>query len=155
MLGAGDCGVADGLEALWWVEDAREVADVLVLADDEREKVRLALVDTVRLDCSDKREADRWRFSDSYVPLLVWDGARCGIAGASDFVAGTAACGDAVKYVDNRFGSGDAHRWVGTSGLVGGDEAAVRAPSERLSSDLADEAEAVGETVLGKMSGAL
>jgi hypothetical protein len=41
------------------------VAVVLVLADDEREKVMLALVDTVLVDCSDMRETDRWRFRAS------------------------------------------------------------------------------------------
>jgi hypothetical protein len=73
---------------------------------------------------------------------------------ASVFVAGSAACEPTVKYEDSLFGGGDASRFcVGTSGLVGGEEAAVRAVSERSSSDLVDEA--VGEAVLGKMSGAL
>jgi len=44
---------------------------VLVLADDEREKVKLALVETVLLDCSDMRDTDRWRFSASKEAFLV------------------------------------------------------------------------------------
>jgi len=56
---------------------------VLVLADDEREKVMLAFVDTVLLDCSDMRDTDRWRFSASNDAFLVCDGALWGMTGAS------------------------------------------------------------------------
>lgn len=36
-----------------------EVAVVLVLADEDREKVKLAFVETVRLDCSERRDTER------------------------------------------------------------------------------------------------
>lgn len=55
----------------WWGLDACEATVVLVLVDEEREKLELALVETVRLDCSDKREVDLWRFRDSYVAFFV------------------------------------------------------------------------------------
>jgi predicted aminopeptidase len=67
---------------------------VLVLADDEREKVKLALVDTVRLDCSDMRDTERWRFSASYDAFFVCEGARCGITGASGFVTAASCLAD-------------------------------------------------------------
>jgi hypothetical protein len=35
------------------------VAVVLLLADDEREKLKLAFVDKVRADCSELRDTDR------------------------------------------------------------------------------------------------
>lgn len=62
MGGVGDGSATDVLDILgacwdWWEVD--EVTVVLVLADDEREKLELALVDTVLLDCSDRREVDR------------------------------------------------------------------------------------------------
>lgn len=98
-----------GFEACCWCEvgtDMCDVAVVLVLADDEREKVKLALVDTVRFDCSDMRDADRCRFSASYDAFLVCDGARCGMTGALGLMfwtssraaaAGAAAWAGAVK----------------------------------------------------------
>jgi len=59
-----------------------DVVLVLVEVDDEREKLKLALVDTVRVDRSDRREAERCRASPS-CDFLVCDGARCGMAGSS------------------------------------------------------------------------
>ncbi len=63
-----------------------EVALVLVELDDEREKVKLALVDMDRVDCSERRDADRCRTRLSY-DFLVCEGARWGMIGTSD------ACG--------------------------------------------------------------
>jgi len=72
--------------------DACDTDVVLVLVEllDDREKVKLDLVETVRVDCSDRREADRCRTRPSY-DFLVCDGARCGMAGASGDAAGAAA----------------------------------------------------------------
>lgn len=70
------------------------------------------------------------------------------MTGGSILVAGADLWVAALKY------SGEVGRFVeGTSGLVGGEEAAVSAVSERSSSDFVDEA--VGEAVLGTISGAL
>lgn len=54
---------------------------VLLLADDEREKLKLALVERVRADCSELRDTERWRFRASRDAFLVCDGDRCGIMG--------------------------------------------------------------------------
>jgi hypothetical protein len=43
------------------VAEACDAVEALVLLEDEREKLKLALLDTVRLDCSDRRELDRER----------------------------------------------------------------------------------------------
>jgi len=57
---------------------------VLVLVDDEREKEKLALVETDRIECCESCEAERWRVKPrpSY-GFLVCEGARCGMAGAA------------------------------------------------------------------------
>ena len=50
--------------------DESVVLVVLVLAEDEREPLKLDLLDTVRCDCSDRREDDRTRGSVfSYIGL--------------------------------------------------------------------------------------
>ena len=64
----------------------------MVLADDEREeKLKLAFVETVLVDCSDMRETERWRLRASKEAFLVCDGARWGITGAS-CLATVASC---------------------------------------------------------------
>lgn len=79
------------------------MAVVLVLADDERDIEKLALVDTVRVDRSDMRETERLRFSASYDAFLVCEGERWGMTGASDLavavsrVVGGAAWPGVVK----------------------------------------------------------
>jgi hypothetical protein len=62
-----------------------------VLADDDREKVMLALVDTVLVDCSDSRDTDRWRCKASYDAFLVCEGDLWGMTGASDLTV-AASC---------------------------------------------------------------
>jgi hypothetical protein len=85
------------------------VAVVLVLADEEREKLKLAFVERVRADCSELRETERCRFRASREAFLVCDGDRWGIMGGccleieglgfnADMAGlGTGACPGAVK----------------------------------------------------------
>jgi hypothetical protein len=74
---------------LWY--GAAELTLVLVLVEDEREKLKLAFVETVRWDCCDNADADRCRTSVLYC-FLEWETARCGITGASGWAAGAGVC---------------------------------------------------------------
>lgn len=124
---------------------------MLVLAEDDLEKVMLAFVETERCDCSDMRELERCRTKLSY-DFLVWEAARWGITGVSTlgdalFPSGT------VKKDDRWFGLADNDRLgVSTSGLVGGEDAVV-CVSDNSSSDLCEDV--VELAVFGKISGAL
>jgi hypothetical protein len=74
-----------------------EADDALVEVDDDREKVKLALVET---DCSeslDMCEIDRWRARASIEFCLVCEGDRLGIAGASEILGRTADLSDTMK----------------------------------------------------------
>lgn len=137
------------LESLerWWscgvVVELWVVTLVLVLEEEEREKVRLALVETVRWDCADMPEAERWRTRVLW-GFLEWERARCGtVCGAVDCVVGGGVWPGGVKKVERWFGAGDGDMDLlgvdSISGLVGGVEPFVRALSDMSSSDLGKE----------------
>jgi hypothetical protein len=114
-----------------------------VLVDEDREKVKLAFVETVRWDCWDSPDADRCRTSVLYF-FVECEAARCGTTGASGRGAGAGICcwvGATVKKQERWFGSGDRDLLAGdsTSGLVGGVVPFVKALSDMSSSDLGDE----------------
>ena len=112
---------------------------MLVLPEDEREKLKLGFDDSVPCDCSDKRDIDRCllMISLDLEGFAVWEGDLFGISG---LLTGVTGLPGAVKYWERWFGSGDIGRFgaIGTSGLVGGEDPAVWAPSERSSSHLLD-----------------
>jgi hypothetical protein len=134
-----------------------ELTLVLVLVDEDREKEKLAFVETVRCDCCDNPDADRCRTSVLYRFLVEWEGARCGTSGASGWAAGATVCWPGVvKKQERWFGSGDRDLFAeddSTSGLVGGVVPDVSALSDMSSSDFCDEP--VEEADLRWMSGAL
>jgi hypothetical protein len=75
-----------------------EVAVVLVLPEDEREKFTLPLVDSVPCDCSDRRDMERCLLTmmpPELEGLEVCEGARLGISG---LVTGMTGWPGAVKY---------------------------------------------------------
>lgn len=147
------------LGLVWWCIGV-ELTLVFVLVEEEREKVKLAFVETVRCDCCDccdSAEADRCRTS-VLCCFLEWETARCGIAGTSDWAVGTLVCwiGATVKADDKWFGCGCADFFDdgdSASGLVGGVVLLVRAPSDISSSDLCEEPVEVAD--MGWISGAL
>jgi hypothetical protein len=147
----------ESLDLWWWWGVGVELTLVLVLVEDEREKVKLAFVEMVRCDCWDMPDADRCRTRVLYC-FFEWEGARCGITGASGRWTGAAAgicCGGAVKKQERWFGSGDRDLLAGDSisGLVGGVVPLVTALSDMSSSDRCDEP--VEDADMGLMSGAL
>jgi hypothetical protein len=79
-------GVLENLDLWWWWCIGVELTLVLVLVDEDREKVRLAFVETVRCDCCDMPDVDRCRTRVLYC-FLEWEAARCGITGASGWAA--------------------------------------------------------------------
>lgn len=118
-----------------------DVAVVLVLLEEEREKVKLPFVDNERCDCSDTRELDRCLPTRLSYDFLVWEAARWGTTGAPVSDDGFGFDSGRVKYCERWFGcfvSGKSDLLDGdsTSGLVGGVEAVVGALSDSSSSDL-------------------
>lgn len=75
-----------------WRDTWPELTLVLVLVDEDREKEKLAFVETVRCDCWDMPDVDRCRTRVLYCFLVEWEGARCGTRGASGCVAGAVVC---------------------------------------------------------------
>lgn len=145
---------------LWYM--GAELTLVLVLLEDDREKVMLAFVETVRCDCCDCcdiADVDRCRTRVLYC-FLEWDAARCGTAGtAGTSGRGAGAVGvcwlGTVKKQERWFGCGDMDRLGddSTSGLVGGVVPVVTALSDMSSSDLWEDP--VEDADMGWMSGAL